>query len=132
MSGVRVALDTVTAIHFLNDVERVIKRMAAEPGVGLPSAVAGELLFGALNSDRSSQNLARYEAFILSTVLLPADLETAHQYARVRLHLKQIGHPIPHHDMWIAASCLRHDLTLVTSDAHFAHCAGLPTEDWMQ
>jgi predicted nucleic acid-binding protein len=43
-------------------------------------------------------------------------------------HVKQgwQAHPIPTHDLWIAALAIQHDLALCTSDAHFQHIAQLP------
>jgi len=52
--------------------------------------------------------------------------------AEIKLALKQVGKPIPQNDLWIAATCRRHGLTLATSDAHFGHCPGLAVEDWLQ
>lgn len=133
MSGVRVALDTNTAVHYLNDVPEVKRRMKAEEdAIALPVAVVGELLFGALNSERVGKNLPRYEALIDSCIVLPAEHSTALTWAQLRAQLKQKGRPIPENDLWIAATCLEHDLVLVTSDAHFSHCPGLKTEDWLK
>lgn len=130
MNGIRVAVDTTTAVHYLNNVEAVRRRLEAEPSIALPVAVAAELLFGALNSGRSAVNLPRYQALIDSAVVLPADPSTAMEYARLRLALKQLGRPIPSNDLWIAATCIQHNLTLVTSDRHFSACVDLLTEDW--
>lgn len=51
-------------------------------------------------------------------VLLPS-WETAEQYARIFVQLKQAGTPIPDNDLWIAALVLEHDLILITRDRHF-------------
>ena len=37
---------------------------------------------------------------------------------------------IPENDIWIGASCLVHDLTLATRDAHFESIEGLRITDW--
>jgi tRNA(fMet)-specific endonuclease VapC len=58
--------------------------------------------------------------------------ETARRYAELRLALKRAGRPIPSNDLWIAATCLRHGLVLVTADAHFTHCPGLVVENWLE
>lgn len=39
--------------------------------------------------------------------------------------LKTQGTPIPTNDIWIAASAMRHGLTLATFDNHFSKIAGL-------
>jgi tRNA(fMet)-specific endonuclease VapC len=51
--------------------------------------------------------------------LISPSRETAEQYARLFVQLKSAGTPVPINDLWIAALCLEHDLTLVTRDAHF-------------
>jgi tRNA(fMet)-specific endonuclease VapC len=130
VSGTRVKLDTSTAIRILNSDATVLTHLGRERRVGIPSVVAGELLFGALNSRRGPANVARCQRLIQGGLLFAVDLGVADEYARLRLALKQLGKPIPGNDLWIAATCLHHGLALATSDARFAHCPGLVTEDW--
>jgi tRNA(fMet)-specific endonuclease VapC len=33
--------------------------------------------------------------------------------------MKRIGKPIPDNDLWIAALCVQHNLTLISRDPHF-------------
>ncbi|MGV3721862.1 MAG: type II toxin-antitoxin system VapC family toxin [Actinomycetota bacterium] len=131
-NGVRVALDTTIAIHLLNGHGKAQTRFAAEPGVAISAVVAGELLFGAGNSRRKVVNTGQYERFIRGAVLLPISFVTAQHYAALRLALKQAGKPIPENDLWIAAACLEHGLTLATADAHFSNCPTLSVENWIQ
>ena len=63
---------------------------------------------------------------------LVVDLETARYYAELKLRLLGLGRPTPDSDIWIAASCLQHDLVLVTDDAHLASCPGLKVENWLR
>jgi tRNA(fMet)-specific endonuclease VapC len=130
VSEIRVALDTSTAVRILNSDATVLARFSLERRVGIPTVVAGELLFGAFNSNLGRANVARYRRLILGGLLLPVDLDVADEYARLRLALKRLGKPIPVNDCWIAATCLHHGVVLATSDAHFSHCPGLVTEDW--
>lgn len=73
MSG-ETALDTSTAIRFLNGDERVVENILALPEVMLPTVVVGELLFGAENSTRPLQHLLRYQEFIAPCIVLPLEL----------------------------------------------------------
>jgi tRNA(fMet)-specific endonuclease VapC len=41
------------------------------------------------------------------------------------IDLRRQGRPIPTNDMWIAASALRHGLSLFTYDQHFEYVTGL-------
>jgi len=45
--------------------------------------------------------------------------ETTYHYAQLKKFLRQVGKLIPENDIWIAASCLEHGSTLLTSDRHF-------------
>jgi tRNA(fMet)-specific endonuclease VapC len=131
MTGIRVALDTSTAVALLNNNAVVLARYEAEK-VALPAAVVAELRFAALNSGLRAANVARYERFIEGAPFLSIDQETTRIYAELRFELKQLGRPIPMNDLWIAASCLRYGMVLVTEDRHFAHCPRLKTESWLE
>jgi tRNA(fMet)-specific endonuclease VapC len=130
MSGVSFALDTTAAIQLLNAVEPLPSRVAQQQAMALPLAVAAELLMGALNSQRQAYNLQRHQELIDSSVVLNPDLDTALEYARLHAAVRQAGRPIPHNDIWIAATCLQHGLILITADRHFDYCPNLVTEDW--
>jgi len=83
------ALDTSIAIRYLNGDQAVGAKVRALPTVVLPLTVVGELLFGAENSGRPLQNLARYLRFIDACVVVPMGRETAVSYSRTRLALKR-------------------------------------------
>ena len=53
------------------------------------------------------------------------DLETARTFGEYRARLRQEGNPIPDHDLWIAATAVRHDLTLISRDRHFERIPNL-------
>ncbi len=52
-----IALDTTTAIRYLNGDPTVVTNVIALPTIILPLTVVGELLFGAENSARPMENL---------------------------------------------------------------------------
>ncbi len=118
MSG-KIALDTDVAIRFLNGNEIIDAFLAKHPDVYLPVIVAGELLFGALNSKHAEQNLARHKKLIQKTRALTITETTAIVYAKTRLSLKKKGKPIPENDLWIASLCIEHKIPLLSNDAHF-------------
>ena len=124
MNG-NVALDTNAAISILNGEEHVIARTRHQTQVYLPLPVVGELLFGALNSQRAEANLARIQELFERSTILDMGAETASQYAQTRLALKRQGRPIPENDVWIAALCIQHHLSLITDDRHFEWVEGL-------
>ena len=40
----------------------------------------------------------------------------------------RIGKPIPENDIWIAATAMQYNLTLITRDSHFNYVSGLSFE----
>ncbi|MBO1347650.1 MAG: type II toxin-antitoxin system VapC family toxin [Hormoscilla sp. GUM202] len=124
------ALDTSIAIRYLNGDQAVGAKVDALPTVVLPLTVVGELLFGAENSGRPLQNIARYLRFIDACVVVPMGRETAVSYSRTRLALKRKGRPIPENDIWLAAQCLENDWKLATDDSDFSYVDLLVVEHW--
>jgi tRNA(fMet)-specific endonuclease VapC len=117
-SGDRVALDTSVAIDVL--AAKADPRLVA--GVTehlLPVPVVGELRYGALNSRKAAENLAKVEALVARCVILDITVATAQVYAQLRLALRQKGKPIPENDLWIAALCVERQVSLAALDAHF-------------
>lgn len=118
MSG-KIALDTDVAIKFLNGNAQIAEILLNHSEICMPAIVAGELIFGALNSKHSDQNLAKHKKLIQRTRLLTVGEATAITYAKTRLSLKKKGRPIPENDLWIAALCIENKIPLFSNDAHF-------------
>ena len=125
MTGNPVALDTNQVILILNGAGDAGRWAASLWEMCLPVPVIGELRYGACNSSRPEANLHQVEAFVAKCRVLPADGITAKVYGDVRFALKKAGKPIPENDVWIAAICLQHEITLATADGHFSFVAGL-------
>ena len=71
------------------------------------------------------------EAVLERLPILAIDLATARAHAGMWAGLSASGMMIGAHDLWIAASCLAHGLTLVTLNVRaFARVPGLRLEDW--
>lgn len=115
----KVALDTDVAIKFLNGDENIANFLLRHTEIYLPVIVVGELIFGALNSKHTEQNLARHKKLIQRTKILEISETTATIYAKTRLGLKRQGKPIPENDLWIASLCIEHKLPLLSCDKHF-------------
>lgn len=93
--------------------------------VAFPFAVVGELRFGAMGGRNRERMLVELDELVRRSTTLAADAETARVYANVRHRLKTEGTPVPENDIWIAAVCLQHGLTLLTLDRHFDRIDGL-------
>jgi tRNA(fMet)-specific endonuclease VapC len=123
MTGNSVALDTNVAIQLLNDVPAIVAWLNSFDELYLPAAVVGELLYGALNSARSAENVARVDALVLRCKIFVTTSFVSAAYAELRFHLKKMGRPVPENDLWIAATCIERQVPLATDDAHFT---GMP------
>lgn len=133
----RYLFDTNACIHFRNGHPSLIARVRNLPpdSVIYTSVITlGELYYGIMRSP--PQRRAKYELLLLDLLVkfadvLPITPEVAHKYGEIKAQLSAKGKPIPVNDIWIASIALVHDLTLVSSDAHFDLVEGLRREDWM-
>ncbi len=115
------------------DLEEQVKGRESE-GFFLSVITASELLHGVHRAgDRGLR--ARRSAFVEGVLgsfpLLPIEIATARMHARLWADLAAQGQLIGAHDLWIAAACLSHGLSLVTSNLReFRRVPGLDIEDW--
>jgi len=125
MNGNDVALDTTVAVQVMNGVAATVTFLNTFSKIFLPVPVIGELRYGAVNSTRSAENLARISKLLAQCTPINADVATAETYADVRFELKKRGTPIPENDIWIAAICVQHGLPIATLDQHFSNVSKL-------
>ncbi len=101
----------------------------------LSVVTASELLHGvhrAKASDVRAKRLAFVEAVLARFPLLSIDLPTARTHAQLWAELASTGKMIGPHDLWIAAACVAHGLTLVTGNVQeFQRVPGLAIESWL-
>ncbi len=96
----------------------------------MPSAVLGELYYGARKSGRPARNLSKIDEFAASVAVLACDAVTAQHYGQIKDRLRTMGRPIPDNDIWIAAVAMQYGLPLATRDEHFKEVDGLVVESW--
>ena len=103
-------------------------RRAAQ--VAIPVIVLGEYRYGI----SQSRNHIHYEQWLTEYLpsfrILDIDERTTIFYSDVRKELKKAGTPIPSNDVWIAALCRQHSLSLVRRDCHFDAVSGIVRLDW--
>lgn len=101
----------------------------------LSVVTASELLHGvhrATNPDQRARRSAFVEGVIERFPLLEIDLATARAHARVWADLSAAGTMIGPHDLWLAAACIAHGLTMVTANVReFERVPGLRIETWV-
>ena len=130
MRNPRYLLDTNIIIAVLNGEAGVLNRLQRGHESFLSVITIGELLRGALGSQRVTANVAKVQTLAERMVVLPCELATAEHYARIKHHLRSKGRPLPDNDVWIAATAEQRELVLVTRDVHFSHIETLTTEQW--
>lgn len=127
-------LDTNICIECLRDRHQKVTarfRACSKRDLRTCSIVIAELIYGALRSDKPSQNLHLIKTFATPIVSLAFDNQAALEYGRIRCELEKLGTPIGPNDMLIAAIALANDVTLVTHNTReFARISGLKIEDW--
>ncbi len=123
-------VDTNAAISYINGDEKIRALFDKTQTLFTSVIVLGELYFGAENSQHSESNMAQIEGFIAEITVLTCNLETAKHYGHIYQKLKAVGRPIPVNDIWIAATAIQHDLTLISRDHHFQAVAGLTVQNW--
>ncbi|MCE9552666.1 MAG: type II toxin-antitoxin system VapC family toxin [Planctomycetes bacterium] len=126
----RYLLDTNVVIAIFAGELPATEALGLAEEVFLPSIVLGELLFGALKSSRSADNVSRISDFTQASVVLPCDAATAYEYAVIKSQLQAKGQPIPENDIWVAAIARQFGLVLASRDEHFAHINHLQIENW--
>jgi tRNA(fMet)-specific endonuclease VapC len=130
----------------------IVRRRLQELGqvpVAISVIVCGELIFMARNSQQRTANLIRVQTFLRGINIYPVDRETAEIYAefkaeiiaqfgprersrRRRTRIEELG--VGENDLWIAATALRHNLTVVSSDSDFERMREVrtfPLENWL-
>ncbi len=100
----------------------------------LSVVTASELLHGVHRATRPDQR-ARRSAFVEGIIerfpVLEIDLAAARAHAQVWADLSARGSIIGPHDLWLAATCIAHGLTMVTANAReFERVPGLEVEVW--
>ncbi len=123
-------LDTNIVIAIFAGERKVLHKLRRAPAVHLPSVVVGELLYGALKSGQARSNMERIEEFVVTSAVLPCDLDTARHYGLIKHGLHKKGRPLPDNDLWIAALALQHDLMLISRDKHFRQVTNLTMQVW--
>ena len=77
------------------------------------------------------KRLAYIEGILSETTILQVDMPTARRHARLWADLESRGLMIGAHDLWLAATGLAHQLTLITANTReFERIPELRIENW--
>ena len=95
------------------------------------AVVVGELYKGAFRSRDRERHLRNIDERVLPALtVLPYDTGVAREFGAIRAQLEERGELLADADLQIAATAVRHGLTLVTGNLkHFARVPGLHISD---
>jgi tRNA(fMet)-specific endonuclease VapC len=131
MKSLSFLIDTDWVIDHFSGVTRVTRRLRElQPqGLGLSVVSAAELWEGALFSRDPKGSQETLETFLSGVDILGLDEEICKRFGHLRGSMRKLGQTRGDFDLLIAATALRHSLTLLTNNRkHFEGIAGLKTE----
>jgi tRNA(fMet)-specific endonuclease VapC len=124
-------VDTDWVIHYLKGRRPFVERLQALRGQGLAMSVItlGELyegVYGAAEPDKREQGL---KDFLQGVTVLGLDEETCRIFGKERRRLRRVGNLPGDMDLFIGATALQHNLTVLTNNRHhFERIEGLRLE----
>ena len=121
-------VDTNVIIRFLKGQTELFSLFDDMENLYVSSISVGELLYGAELSQKKDYNRDGYYNFCEQMKVLNIDAEISKTYGKIKSVLKAKGHPIPENDIWIAATALTANLSLVTADSDFENIPDLIIE----
>ena len=131
MTGVSFLVDTDWVIDHLNSLSPATQRLRElEPqGIAINIITVAELWEGVIFSRDRRRSETMLREFVKNVRVIAIDEETCQRFGQIRGGLRKQGKLIGDLDLLIAASSLRHDLTLLTNNRrHFENIEGLRIE----
>jgi tRNA(fMet)-specific endonuclease VapC len=123
-------LDTNALSAAAEEHPAVLGILAGAQELALPVVVIGEYRYGIAQSRYRTRYRRWLDDLIADCRVLDITEPTTHFYAAIHLELRQAGKPIPTNDLWIAALCRQHHLSLLSRDQHFDVVSGIRRLDW--
>ncbi len=122
-------VDTTWVIEYLRGNQTIIQRLQSYSDEGLAIAIVSlaELYEGVFLSNNPAGNETILKDFLTGVTILGIDEEVCIIFGREMARLRQGGMAVGDMDALIAATALRHDLTLLTADRDFERVENLNT-----
>ncbi len=127
-------LDTDICIYYLKGNAKIKETIASINCEELSISIItqAELLYGAYNSEKVDENLAKIDMLKKSLKVTGLDEKSLNIYARTKAELKRKGGLIDEFDLLIASVAIANGLILVTNNKkHFDRISGLKLENWI-
>jgi tRNA(fMet)-specific endonuclease VapC len=130
MIGNNLLLDTNIVIEVFDGNKDIADKINKLSEFYITSIVLGELYIGVNRVANKAKHLKKVNDFLKLCTVINVDSETAVYYGETIAALYKKGKPLPINDVWIAASAIQHDLTLITRDKHFNEISNLKVKSW--
>ncbi len=129
-----IVLDTNIVIYFLNGHKEVARQLSdySPREVAVSFITLGELSFGAYHSKRSEHNLQKIFELAETIEVIHSNEDLAKVYGRLKHQAIQMGRFPGDHDLWIAATALQQQASLITqNEKHFRWIPDLESINWV-
>lgn len=127
-------LDTDTCIYWFKG-RLSVRDKLLEVGidqVAICVITVAELYYGAYNSNRITENLARAEQFVQTIQVLLLTDAALKRFGELKAQLRQAGQILADFDLLIASIALTENCILVTNNIrHYNRVTGLNLENWI-
>lgn len=126
-------LDTNTLIYFFKGMGNVATQLLASSPkeIAIPAIVLFELEYGIAKSTSPEKRRKQLATLCNAVTLLSFNQKEAKIAAKIRFNLEQLGTPIGHYDILIAASALSHNGILVSNNTkEFERIVDLKLTNW--
>lgn len=124
-------IDTNIIIKLLNGDQKTIVLFDSLEGIHVSTITAGELFYGAQKSSKINENMSLFKSFLSEYKMIEINENVSDVYGEIKAGLVKQGINIPENDIWIAATALCYNLTLVSYDEHFKHVKNLSLKQCM-
>ena len=123
-------LDTNALSAFADEDPAILAILAEAEQLAIPVIVLGEYRYGIAVSRNKAGYATWLNNLLADCTVLDVNEKTAVYYADIHLELRQAGRPIPTNDIWIAALCRQHRLSVLSRDRHFDLVPGAHRLEW--
>ena len=126
-------IDTDTIIFALRNDKSVLSQFAAHKNsaISISMITYAELVFGAKRSSSEQKNLAKVKQICALYPIEELNLSVMETFADIKAKMLSRGIRIEDMDLFIAATAICNDLTLVTNNTkHFENVPNLWLENW--
>jgi len=132
---VRYLLDTNMLIYWMKDTPQVMAQITSHSVKNLSASVISkaELFYGAYHSHFPDKNIEAVKKIARTIPFLPLDDAALEYFGKIKADLQRRGNFIDDCDIFIAATALSQNSTVVTNNVkHFSRIKGLEIENWME